>query len=377
MFHHRVQWRRRRAGRRSEGEVTSVTCVTKRLPSTVESIGGLRLAAAFITPVALGEALGHTVTGLFIGIGAFMVANADFGESYPQRLRLMVPTTLAVAAAASAGFVVGATEWLVVAIGVALFFVGGLSSAVGREAGMLGTLVSFAYVIGVGVTAAPHLSAAGLAVPLLAGGAYAMALSALQVRVAGHDPDEAPEGWPSLIGRAIARTDRNLLRHACAVALAGGIGLIVVPFTHQSNGAWLVTGALIVLRPEYVDTLKTAGQRAAATVAGAVLAGTIAAATSEPALLLGVAFVLTWLAESVIRRSFVAFVVLITPLSILLTNVIAPGDWKIAFLRTADVAAGSLIATAVATVLLVQNARPASSNDITAAPVPADNILKE
>ena len=124
-----------------------MTCVTKRPPSTDEWIGGLRFAGAFITPVALGEAVGHTLTGLFIGIGAFMVANADLGESYPQRLRLMVPTTLVVAAAASTGFVVGTTEWLVVAIGVAVFFVGGLSSDVGREASMLGTLVSFAYVV--------------------------------------------------------------------------------------------------------------------------------------------------------------------------------------------------------------------------------------
>jgi hypothetical protein len=341
-------------------------------------MGGLRLAAAFITPVALGEAVGHTLTGLFIGIGAFMVANADLGESYPQRLRLMVPTTLAIAAAASTGFIVGTTEGLMVAIGVAIFFVGALSGAVGREAGMLGTLVSFAHVIGVGVTAAPRLSAAGLAVPLVAGGVYAMALSALQVRVAGHDPDEAPEAWPGLIGRVVARTDKNLVRHACAVALAGGIGLIVVPFTHQSNGAWLVTGALIVLRPEYVDTLKTAGRRAAGTVAGAVLAGTIAAVTSQPWLLLGAAFMLTWLAESVIRHSFAAFVVLITPLSILLTHVIVPSDWKIALLRTADVAAGSLIASVVATVLLlVQGTRRDSLNDNTAAPVPTNNTRKE
>jgi hypothetical protein len=31
-----------------------------------------------------------------------------------------------------------------------------------------------------------------------------------------------------------------------------------------------------------------------------------------------------------ITRSFAAFVVLITPLSILLTNVLVPGDWQIA-----------------------------------------------
>jgi hypothetical protein len=61
--------------------------------------------------------------------------------------------------------------------------------------------------------------------------------------------------------------------------------------------------------------------------------------------------VLTWAAEAVITRSFAAFVVLITPLSILLTNVLVPGNWRIAFLRTADVAAGSAIAVLAATAL--------------------------
>jgi uncharacterized membrane protein YccC len=54
------------------------------------------------------------------------------------------------------------------------------------------------------------------------------------------------------------------------------------------------------------------------------------------------------------RAAVVAiFVVLITPLSVLLTNVLVPGDWEVAFLRVADVAAGSLLAVAISTILLL------------------------
>jgi uncharacterized membrane protein YccC len=76
-------------------------------------------------------------------------------------------------------------------------------------------------------------------------------------------------------------------------------------------------------------------------------------ATSQPWVLLSVAFVLTWCAEAIVRRSFAIFVVLITPLSILLTNVLVPGDWEVAFLRVADVAAGSVLTVAISTILLL------------------------
>src|SRR5262249_41009958 len=104
-------------------------------------------------------------------------------------------------------------------------------------------------------------------------------------------------------------------------------------------------------KPGYPDTLRTALMRTAATMAGALFAGAIAAATSQPWVLLSVALVLTCSAEAVIRHSFGWFALLITPLSILLTNILVPGDWQIAAVRAADVAAGSVIAVATATLL--------------------------
>jgi hypothetical protein len=58
------------------------------------------------------------------------------------------------------------------------------------------------------------------------------------------------------------------------------------------------------------------------------------AATGQRWVLLSVALVLTCAAEAVIRHSFVWFAVLITPLSILLTNVLVPGDWHAPATRT-------------------------------------------
>jgi hypothetical protein len=330
-----------------------VSCLPSQLvlPDLTDWIGGLRLACAFLLPVAVGLVANRALHGLFVGIGGFMVANADLGESYGQRLRLMVPVTMAVAGMTAAGMAAGAAAAIAVPLGAVVLLLGGLAASLGREAAMLGTFLSFAYVIGTGLAAVPALSIVSVAVPMLIGGMYAMALSAIHVLLRGHHPDEEPERWRGLLTRARSRTDATLVRHSAALALAGAIGLAVVPFTHQSNGAWLVTGALIVLKPDYPDTIRTALLRATGTVFGATIAGIIAAATSQRWALLAVALVCTCAAEAVIRHSFGWFVVLITPLSILLTNVLEPGDWQIAVVRVADVAAGSLLAIAVAALL--------------------------
>jgi Fusaric acid resistance protein-like len=321
------------------------------VPDLADWIAGLRLACAFLLPVAAGLMTGHTLTGLFAGIGGFMVANADLGESYGQRLRLMVPATAAIAGLTAVGMLAGAAGLAAVPLGALILLLGGLAASLGREAAVLGTFLSFAYVIGVGLAASPQLPVSAVTVPMLAGGAYAMTLSAISVTVLGHKPDQAPEPWHGLLARARSRTDASLVRHAAALAIAGGTSLAVVPFTHQSNGAWLVTGALIVLKPGYPDTLRAALLRTVGTVAGALFAGVIAAATSQPWVLLSVALVLTCAAEAVIRHSFGWFALLITPLSILLTNILVPGNWQIAAVRVADVAAGSVIAVTTATLL--------------------------
>lgn len=313
---------------------------------------GLRLAAAFILPIAVGVVLDRTLTGLFVGIGAFMVANADLGESLRQRARLMVPSTVAIAGLVAAGMVLGANDWLAVPIGAGILVLAGLSPAVGREAALFGTFAAFAYIIGIGISGAPGLDVAEVFWPLIAGGAYALLLSAIGVIASRPGPDEPDEDWRTLSARVRSRVDAGLVRHAAALAIAGSIALVVVPFTEQANGAWLVTGALIVLKPGYRETARLATTRVIGTVAGAVLAGVVAALTSNPIVLLAAALLLTWLAEAVIRRSFGLFVVLITPLSVLLTNVLVPGDWQIAMLRVADVAAGSFIAMVVAALLL-------------------------
>jgi uncharacterized membrane protein YccC len=151
--------------------------------------------------------------------------------------------------------------------------------------------------------------------------------------------------------------DSALCRHAIRLGVAVAVALLLVPFVDKSNGAWMVTGALIVMKPAFGGTLKTARQRALGTVVGAAIAGAVAALTSEVWVLLALAFLATWLAESIIRLSFTLFAVFITPLSILLANVLIPGSWEVAWQRTVDVGVGAGIGIGVSILVLPRPVR--------------------
>ena len=113
-------------------------------------LGGLRLACAFLLPVAVGVLVDQKMTGLFVGVRAFMVGNSDLGESYAQRLRLMVPATLAIAAMTALGMGDRYEKWLAVPIGALVILTGAVIAAVGREAALFGTFFSLALVVGRG-----------------------------------------------------------------------------------------------------------------------------------------------------------------------------------------------------------------------------------
>jgi uncharacterized membrane protein YccC len=266
-------------------------------PGRSDWIGGLRLACAFLLPVAAGLAVNHELTGLFVGIGAFMVANADLGESFRQRLRLMIPASTAIPAMTAFGMAIGPLHWVTVAVGGVVILLGGVIGAVGREAALFGLFFAIAFVVGVGVSEA-ELTVPQVVLPMFAGAVFGVLLSGLQARFFGQLPDEAPEPWSTVPERFVAGLrDPVVLRQSVGMALAGATGLAVVPFTHQSNGAWLVTGALMVFKPGYGETVRTAMTRALATVVGAAVAGVFAAAFTDPWVLLAAALVLTWCAE--------------------------------------------------------------------------------
>ncbi len=317
-------------------------------PGRNDWTNGYRLACALLIPVAAGVAVGYPRLGLLVGVGAFIVGNAKPDASYRQRMWWMVPATFCVAVLTMLGMAAGTNRPAVVVIGALVLLLGGLAAALGRDAALLGMLVSFGYVIGV---AAAGLNVLDVVLPVALGGVFAMVLTWLEAATVHHRTDELPEPWSNLVTRRRVHLDTAVVRRSAALAIAGGIALAVVPFTPNSGGVWLVTGALVVLKPGYQDTVRSAVLRAGGAVAGAVAAGAVAATVTGVWMLLAVALAGLIVTEAVSRRSLALFVVLIAPLSVLLSNVLVRGDWSAAYLRTTDIAVGAGIAIIVAIVL--------------------------
>jgi hypothetical protein len=106
----------------------------------------------------------------------------------------------------------------------------------------------------------------------------------------------------------------------------------------------MTTAAIIVLKPDVGGTLRSALLRSAGTVIGAVIAGLIAALVEDQLVLTLVALGFTIAAVSVLQRNYGLFMVLITPLAILLVNAAEPGHWDVADLRVLDTVVGCALA---------------------------------
>ena len=178
--------------------------------------------------------------------------------------------------------------------------------------------------------------------------ALAAAVSDAAAYVAGQrrlDYRPAPPQRPGLAAlHAQLTLQSTMLRHALRIGVAAAAGLLVAEAFDSAHGVWAATAAVIVLKPDVGGTLRNAILRGGGTVLGAIVAGAIAAATDDRLVLTLLAFGFTVAAVSVLRLNYGLFMVLITPLAILLVNVAAPGHWAVADERVLDTLLGCAVA---------------------------------
>jgi uncharacterized membrane protein YccC len=171
----------------------------------------------------------------------------------------------------------------------------------------------------------------------------------------GADPGWLPPAvrghvWPGVI-RALRQPSAAVLRGSARQAVAGGIALVVASAFDPAHGAWLVSSTVLVLKPNVSGTFSTAAQRAAATVIGAAIAAGIVAVTADQATLIALSFAAAALAMAVMPLSYSLGMLVITPLSILLTAVLTGSGWLIAVSRVENILIGVAIAVVVSYLL--------------------------
>ena len=134
------------------------------------------------------------------------------------------------------------------------------------------------------------------------------------------------------------------LRHALRLGLTAALAIGIANWLEIPKGNWVALTVLVILKPNFGGTWKTAVQRVGGTILGGVVALLLASLIHNHVLLLGSMFVLTVIAFALKPLNYGLYVLLLTPLIILLLNITNAGNWEIGLFRILDTLIGGGLA---------------------------------
>ncbi len=167
-------------------------------------------------------------------------------------------------------------------------------------------------------------------------------------------PVAAESAQPGLKEAILAPLRSNLtlasvpLRHALRTALVATLVLAFVAWLGNPFGHWLAITVILVLQPHFSATWVRAVERVGGTVAGGLLAAGIGLLVHTRQELAMAMVPLTLFAFAVRGVNYSAWVVLLTPMIVLLIEQIDPGanQWVVAASRVGFTLAGGILAVA-------------------------------
>ena len=138
--------------------------------------------------------------------------------------------------------------------------------------------------------------------------------------------------------------DSTLFRHALRLALVTTLAQLIAYASHVPNGYWITITAVVALKPDFGSTTQTTVQRVLGTTLGGLIGIAIVVQIHQPLLIGACLLVLLVAAMAVRPLSYSLFILLLTPVVILLLNVTGRGGWEIGVVRAADSLAGGALA---------------------------------
>ena len=330
---------------------------------------GLRAALAATLPFIAGQVFGKPAVGLMIGLGGLYVSLVD---KLGATLRTLLLGTLAVAAAALAGSLVGgASSFVAVPLMFLVAFLFGMLPIYGEVAGNLGYIVTLVYAVGQGLPAPlrgglEHLLEFG------SGGLWAITLTLLLWKLrknlgdtaAGDEnaPQEAPSSSNANKSlRSHLTLKSPVFTHALRLALASAIAVALFRGFRLEHGYWLILTVLVIVKPDYADTRKRVYERVFGSILGGLLAIALALFVRNVVALDILLVLFARLAFSHSPRNYGLYTLFLTPFVVLMINIAAPGDWQVALTRIFETIGGGALAWMVALLL-----RPREENAVPA-----------
>ena len=142
------------------------------------------------------------------------------------------------------------------------------------------------------------------------------------------------------------------LRHSCRVTLLALVTQALGLLLSWPRAYWVPITVLIILKADYGGTISRAIQRVIGTTLGGLIAAGLAALVQYVELQGVIIAVLAFFAFAVRPLNYGVFTVVLTPLFMVIVNLLDEGDWQVSLLRIGYTVLGGIICLAGGYVLL-------------------------
>lgn len=314
-------------------------------PATWQWTRAIRSALCIGLPFVFGLIINDIMTGMWIAMGCLMMITGESAGSY----RTIYTKMLISAPIGAAGYLLGylgSLPWGAVVAGLMVIgFVSAWLSSMNRalSIGTLQTLLVASIALGVPAIA-PFWQPAVL---YLVGALFYALVLGIEVLIRGwHAQDISTEKPPSATPSG---TTPEPVASSVAMALAFALCLGVAYSTHWVNTTahwfWVPLTVGLVMKPDFGSIRDRALQRTIGTLAGVVIGAAALATVPKGLPMVVVMSVLAAFLPWAMQRSYVLQAVFLTPLVLILVDVIMPGTRDIDYgvQRLIDTAIGGAI----------------------------------
>jgi hypothetical protein len=272
-------------------------------------------------------------------------------------VRLLFVACFIEPSAFAVGTLVGIDRLLAIPLtGVGIF--AALMIATRKGWGQVATLTAINFAVGVGLVGGSVAVAEDRLVFAMFGALLAFTGIALrQLFLSRRPAAKSPAGFAAASPPAEPKPRMSWIRsdsfeHAALVGLAATVGHTIGVVLGLPRDFWIVVTIIISLRPSLGETFTSTSLVVIGTAIGAVIAASITLTISNDYLLWVLLFAFAIAMFATRNMNFGLTQLFITPLIIILLNILYPGQWLLAETRIVDVAIGGSLS--LLTVLLLR-----------------------
>ncbi len=308
---------------------------------------GIRAGVVVTLPLLIGVATGQREL-VYTTLGALFITNTEGPNTVHARLRVLLLASFSESLAFGLGTLAGTTGLAAIPLmGLGVFFA--LLMALYPEYAFPAMFTAIFFAVGIGLPGGSVGATEGRVVFSLLGGFWGLTGIALHRyaadRLGRHVPHGTTQNFTPIPGRPPVRWFRtDAFKQAGIVGIAAAAGISVGLALGLPRDFWIIVTIVLALRPSIGPTVDFTTMIVIGTAIGAVLAASVTLEITNGyvlwLILLGVAVCLF----ATRGMNLTLTQIFVTPLIIILLNIVYPGEWQLAETRILDVVIGGAIA---------------------------------